>query len=215
MVFVEEGENFVKLSYVILDIGAKHLRQLFKRKWDEKYPDQSWGSNDVSGSHLYSELSNEVVKCKSKQVYIEKWRRGKDHEWDTTTLVKVLLDSGLNLVQGCRPEGQRTNPLRVSEHISIIRNIRNNFFAHLPSMSCPNDEYIRVITDLKSTSKSLFGEEVENEIIKIENSPIGNKITDQVEKLLEAVIKDFEKDLNGRNFIGELPYYTRLTRYID
>ena len=206
MVFVEGGENFVKLAYIIMDISAKHLRQLFKRKWDEKYPNQSWGSNDVSGSHLYSELSNEVVRCKSKEVYIEKWKSGNDHEWDTTTLVKVLLDSGLKLVQGCRSEGQRTDPLRDSEHINIIRNIRNGFFAHLPSMSCPNDDFIRVTTDIKKAAKNLFGEEVEDEILKIENSPVGNDMADQVEKLLEAAIKDFENDLNGRNFMGELVF---------
>ena len=198
MALLQEGENFVKLSYIILDIGAKHLRQLFKNKWDEKYPDKKWNSDDTSGDHLYNELSSDFVKSKSKQVYIEKWKKGKDHEWDTTTLVKVMLESGLNLVQGCRPEGQRTIPLRISEEINIIRNIRNDFFAHLPSMSCPSDDFIRVITDIKRTAKRLFGEKVESEIHEIENSPIGDKVTNKVGKLLNDIIKDFEKDLNGK-----------------
>lgn len=197
MALLQEGENFVKLSFILFDIGARHLRQLFKKMWDEKYPNQKWNSDDASGDYLYNELSSDFTRSRSKQMYIEKWRKGKDHEWDTTTLVKVMLESGLNLVKGCRPEGERTKPLRTSEEINIIRNIRNDFFAHLPTMSCPSDDYTRVIADIKRTAKNLFGEEAEHEIHKIESSPVGEDIIGQVEQLLKDIVKDFENDLNG------------------
>ena len=198
MVFSPEGDNFVKLSYIVLDIGAKYLRRFFKEKWDETYPDEKWNSDNDSGENLYSKLKRKVWKAPHMQVYVEKWRKGNENEWDTTTLVKVLVNAGLNLIEECRPEGEQSNPLRSSEQLSIIRNIRNDFFAHLPSMSCLYEDFVNNVAKIKRVAKSLFGEEAEIEIDEIENSPLGNKIADQVQKLLQDVIKDFEKDLNGK-----------------
>ena len=200
--FSEEGENFVKLSYIVLDVGAKYLRKFFKKVWDEKSKEkdwkQNWNSDAESGECLFNALSDKVKVAKDKQVYVNKWKKGNDHGWDTTTLVKVMLDSGLNLVEGCRAKHDRALPLRDSEQISIIRDIRNQFFAHLPSMSCPYGDFARNLEDFKSAAKALFGKEAENEIDEVEKSKLGNQVTDKVEVLLQDIIKDFEKDLNGK-----------------
>ena len=187
MVFSPEGENFVKLSYIILDIGAKYLRKFFKKKWDEKYPDQKWNSDSTSGEYLYSVLTRKFTRAIHMQVYVNKWKTGKEHEWDTTTLVKVLLNPGLNLINDF-----------CSKQLDIIRNIRNDYFAHLPSMSCLYEEFIEVLAKFKTAANDLFGEEAKNEIDEVENSPLGKKIADQVQKRLQNVIKDFEKDLTGK-----------------
>ena len=187
MVFSPEGENFVKLSYIILDIGAKYLRKFFKEKWDEKYPTRKWNSDNESGEYLHSSLTRRVTRAIHMQVYVEKWKTGKERDWDTTTLMKVLLNSGLNLIDDF-----------CSKQLDVIRSIRNEYFAHLPSMSCLYDEFVEVLTKFKTAANVLFGEEAKNEINEIENSPLGDKIADQVQKRLQNVIKDFEKDLTGK-----------------
>ena len=197
IMFSEEVENFVKLSYIVLDVGAKHLRKFFKEKWYKKN-NKNWNSDAESGDYLLNQLSDKFKDHKNNQVYINKWKEGNEHGWDTTTLVKVMLDSGLELVEGCRPPNDRVPPLRESEQISTIRNIRNQFFAHLPSMSCSYEEFIRVLKEFRGAAKELFGEEAKNEIDEVEKSKLGTQVTDKVEVLLEDVIKDFEKDLAGK-----------------
>jgi len=187
MVFSPEGENFVKLSYIILDIGAKYLRKLFKKKWDEKYPTKKWNSDSTSGEYLHSALTRKFTRAIHMKVYVDKWKTGKEHEWDTTTLVKALLNSDLSLIDDiCKKQ------------LEIIRNIRNDYFAHLPSMSCLYEEFIEVLAKFKTAANDLFGEEAKSEIDEIENSTLGKKIADQVEVLLDDVINDFAKDLNGK-----------------
>ena len=198
MELTKERQNFLKLSCILLDIVTKHLRELFKTKWNAKHQDQPWNSDYPSGNRLYNELSPGFKNNKSKKAYIDKMITGNEKEWDTLTLVHVMLESGLNLFEGCRKVSKRSIPLRTSEKIDIIRNIRNGFFAHLPSMSCSSDDFETVVKDIKSIAKSLFGEEVEKEIGMIENSPVDTKIIENFEKLLKNVIKDVEKDLHGK-----------------
>ena len=194
----EEKQNFVKLSYIILDISAKHLRVLFKRRWDSKHPHQKWSSDGNSGNRLYNALPDGTIRSKSLKLYTEKWRMGNEQEWDTTTLLKLMLDSGLNLIQGLRPESERAVPLRTSEKISIIRNIRNEYFAHLPTMSCPSGKFRSVVNDIRLTAKEAFGLAAEREIGDVVTSPLGKEVTEECEKLLSNIVKDFEENLNGK-----------------
>ena len=209
MEFTKERENFVKLSYIILDIAAKHLRMLFKKKWNDKYngqnyPNQQWNSDATSGNFLYNELPTGFRDGKGNKEYVAKMKTGIEQEWDITTLVKVMLDSGLNLVQGCQPKGRRSTPIRPSEEIDIIREYRNGLFAHLPEMSCTSNDFNQAVSDIKSAAKNLFGEDAEKEIGEIENWSLDKGIIERLEKLikmetdLKQHVKKVIEMLNGK-----------------
>ena len=201
MGFSEERENFVKLSYIILEIAAKHLRILFIQKWNEKYPNQQWTSDATSGNFLYNKLSTGFRNSKSNTEYVNKMKTGNEQEWDTTTLVKVMLDCGLKLVEGCRSKDQRSIPFRPSEEIDIIRKYRNGFFAHIPKMSCASNDFKQAVSDIKSAAKNLFGEDVENEIGEIENWSINEEI---IEKLRKGIIKETDLKLYDKEKFIEM-----------
>ena len=203
MEFTNKRENFVKLSYIILDIAAKHLRILFKKKWNEKYngqkyPNQQWNSDATSGNFLYNELPTGFRDHKGNKEYVTKMKTGIEQEWDITTLVKVMLECGLNLVKGCRPEAQRSTPFRQSEEIAIIRDCRNKLFAHSPTMSLKPKEFKQAVSDIKTAAKNLFGGDAEKEIGEIENGSLDKGIIERLEKLfkMETDLKKHVEKLN-------------------
>ena len=204
MEITEERENFIKLSYIIVEVVAKHLRALFIKKWNNKYPSQQWNSDAASGIFLYNILPIGFRSSTGNTVYVDKMKTGKEEEWDTTTLVKVMLNSGLNLVQGCRPVNQRSIPLRPSEEIEVIRNYRNGSFAHLPMMLCKSNEFKQAVADIKSAAKGLFGVDVEKEICEVENCSIDKTIIEKLVKLikmetdLKQNVDEMVKKLNGK-----------------
>ena len=144
-----EEKNFVKITKIILDILPKYLRKCFVERWNNKYPNMKWKSNSASGEYLYKQMPNNIKTDYTKKVRIDSVKKGNQEDWDTTTLVFVMLYSGLHLIEQCRPQTQRKEPLLISEAIDTIRNIRNVYFAHAKSMSCSNDVFERVMTELK------------------------------------------------------------------
>ena len=181
-----ERDNFVKLSYILLDVVARHLREYFVKVWDQEYPNEKW-HDDVAKRDL--KLQSLLVTRDGRQkqdIYSLKILKGNEQEWDITTVIKALLDSGFKLMDGCRPPDQRTIPWRESEEIEIIRGIRNTEYGHISSMSCPLDEFIDIMDKIRSVAKNLFGKEAKKEIYKIEMSPITPNMGEQVDKLLEG-----------------------------
>ena len=188
------NENFVKLAKMILDIMPKHMRVLFKDKWNAKYPTQPWADDATSGQHLYSLITkapnqnqNKIFPSMEHMI-----RGGNVEEWDPTALFFVFLHANLNLIDACRPQGQRVKPLSMSENIDCLRVIRNTFFAHVPSMSVPDFE--KISTDIKDIAKNVFGNMAENEIEEIAKSQITTPLSYQLEKQLEherAINSDF------------------------
>ena len=181
-----ERDNFVKLSYILLDVVSRYLREYFIKVWDQTYPDEKW-HDDVAkrGLKLQSLLATRDGRQK-QDIYSLKILKGDEQEWDITTVIKALLDSGFKLMDGCRPQDQRTTPLRESEQIEIIRGIRNTDYGHTSHMSCPFDEFMDIMEKIKSVAKDLFGNEAKKEIYKIEVSPSTPNMREQVDKLVEG-----------------------------
>ena len=178
-----ERDNFVKLSYVLLDVVARHLREYFVKLWDQKYPNEKW-HDDVAKRNL--KLQSLLVTRDGRQkqdICSLKILKGNEREWDITTVIKALLDSGFKLMDGCRTPDQRTIPLRESEEIEIIRGIRNTDYGHISSMSCSLDAFMEIMKNIKSVARNLFGKEAEKEIYKIEISPSTPNMREHVDKL--------------------------------
>ena len=191
------GDNFVKLSYVLLEVVARHLREYFVKLWDQKYPNEKW-NDDVVKRDL--KLQSLLVTKGGKQrddIYSQNILKGDEQKWDITTLIRALLDSGFQLIDGCRPPDQRTIPLRESEEIEIIRGIRNTDYGHISSMSCALDDFMEIMKNIKSVARNLFGKDAEKEIYEIEISPITPKVRTQVDKLLAGRFHVLNKYLSN------------------
>ena len=200
-----EEENFVKISKVVLDIVPKYLRKCFKRQWDNKYPDRKWQGDNASGEFLFEQLPKKAKEDGRNRVCIEHLKNGNEEEWDTTTIVFVMLYSGLKLIQDIRPKKQRIEPLRISEAIDVIRNTRNVYFAHAKGMSCSPDVFAKVMRDIRNAAKRIVDDDVEREIDEIESSKIESKLTDQQRKQVEEEEirqQDLESFLKGTNFFA-------------
>ena len=210
----DEKENFAKIANIVLDIVPKYLRKCFIAQWDTKYPNQTWQSGQASGQFLFNELPTNVKNNGKNTPYIDNLSTGVEENWDTTTLVFAFLYSGLALVPKCRGKSNRIHPLLDSEEIDVIREIRNSAFAHASTMSCPGPDFTKIMTDIKSVARNIFGKDAEDEIVKIETSQIEAKIAKQLRSRLDTEIKrnqDFDilvKDLEGRfsqTMFSELP----------
>ena len=181
-----ERDNFVKLSYVLLEVIARNLREHFVRLWDQKYPNEKW-HDDVAKRNL--KLQSLLVARDGRQkqdIYSQKILKGDEQKWDITTSIKAILDSGFQLIEGCRSKDERTSPLRESEEIEIIRGIRNTDYGHISSMSCSFDDFMEIMKNIKSVARNLFGKDAEKEIYNIEMSPSTPNMREQVDKLREG-----------------------------
>jgi len=180
MALSNEKENFVKIARIVLDVVPHYLRKLFITKWEEKYPNEKWQSNNTSGDALVAKVA------KVNNNYADKLKAGDEQKWDTTILVYVFLYSGLNLIDPCRePKQARVPPLRISEEIDIIRETRNEFFGHATQMSCLSHDFTAIVDKLKGIAKNIFGTDAEKEIDDIRKVSIETKSTANLRQRLE------------------------------
>ena len=195
MELTDEETNFVKITKIVLEIVPKYLRECFKQQWNKKYPNQQWQSNTVSGNFLFGELGCGIKSNKSREVYIDKLREGNEQQWDTTTLVFAMVQSGLNLIDGCRAKDQRSSPLRISEELEIVRDVRNSVFAHACNMSCSNEDFTCIIARIKCVARNIFIQGAEDEIENIEKSQIETQMTAHLKMQLDLE-RSHKKELN-------------------
>jgi len=202
-----EQENFVKIARIVLDLFPKYLRKVFKRQWDKKYPEEEWCSGKES-EVLYSKLKENVKNNRGRKAEIERLKNGNDQTWDTTTLVFAILETGLGLVDPVRPLDEWSSPLRISEEIFTLRKIRNSVFGHVESMSCPSAKLLEMISNIKSSGKSIFNQEAMKEIDAIANSPIQTDAIGQlnqqweIEKIRNEKLEQYLADIYRR--VGNL-----------
>ena len=166
MELTAERENFVKLSCIIVDIVADHLRTLFTRRWNEKH--EIWKSDSHSGNQLWESLG-EGFRKENKKSYMKKIQAGNEQLWDITTLCKIFLYSDLKFEKSSSEY----------KEIDKIRKIRNEFFAHRESTACSDDDFKNHVAKIKSAVKNLFGKDAECNISAIEKSPITQKMIQQ------------------------------------
>ena len=203
MELTPEEENFIKVTKMILEVIPKYLRQLFIEKWDHKYKNQKWQSGSVSGKFLIGKLPNAVKNDWRNTVYVENMKVGDEKNWDTTTLVFALLFSQLNLIPVRRQKVHRSPPLRISEEIDIIREVRNEFLAHFKSMKCSSTTFQDITSKIRSVARSIFDINAEIEINTIVRSQITTKMTDQLKN--ELVVEKNRNDELGKVIEGNAP----------
>ena len=192
-----ERKNFWKISYVVLEIIQKQLRLFFIKKWNKKYPDLQWKDLENKGQQVFSKISQKL-DSRERDYFDKIMSSTSEEKWDITILGKLFLSYGLNLIAGTRRSTSWENPLRYSEAIDLLRKIRNEYFAHVPEMSCSAYDFTRAINDIKRCANRLFGKEVENEIKKVESNDIGQEKTMRVTELLKQNFQSLSQQVDGK-----------------
>jgi len=190
-----EETNYMKITKIVIETIPKYLRRCFIQQWNLKYPKKKWKSDNASGIFLFNQLPDKIKNNKSNETSMDKIKTGNEQQWDTSTLVLVMLNSGLKLIKGVRPSKERSTPLRISEEIDVIRDIRNLHFAHASNMSCSSDDFTKIMTDIKSTARNIFSKDAEKEIDEIEKSQIETKMSTELRRQLDIEI-DSNRELN-------------------
>ena len=184
-----EERNFVKLSYILLNIVANHFREFFVNKWNDKYPKEQWSNDNTSGEQLCTKITKRI-----ENDYVGKMKSGDVQKWDITTLGKVFLYSGLELIP--------KNSSEIDE-IHNIRKIRNDFLAHPENMSYSDVDFLKIVARIKKSAKILFRENAVNEIDEIEKSLSDKKSIENVLELLKqevGKIAELSEKLNSKYY---------------
>ena len=196
-----ERDNVVKLSYILVEVVGRNLREYFVKLWNQKYPNEKWHGDAAKRDNMLKTLLVTRGGTLKQDIYSQKILKGNEQEWDIATSIKAILDSGFNLIDGCRSSDQRSIPLRESEELEIIRGIRNTWYGHLTSTKCSFADFKDIMTSIKSVAKNLFGDAVELEIYVVEVSPTTPTMRDQLELLkgnLVALFIQFTRKLANK-----------------
>ena len=183
MDLTKEGENFVRLAKIILEVIPGNLRILFENEWNKKFQNNPWDNTPASGSFMVKEINKTGVKL---QPGIKKaLDTGDKSQWDPTTLFFVLLYSELKIIPKTRSPTQRKPPLSVSEEIDKLRDIRNGSFGHLASASIDDANYHKVISKIEQIFKNLSWMQGLQDIQTIKSTPVTTSEMEALKKKLE------------------------------
>eukprot|EP00112_Aurelia_sp_Birch-Aquarium-sp1_P012257 Seg2576.4 transcript_id=Seg2576.4/GoldUCD/mRNA.D3Y31 product="Nucleotide-binding oligomerization domain-containing protein 2" protein_id=Seg2576.4/GoldUCD/D3Y31 len=156
MALTKEGENFVRLAKIILEIVPANLRIFFETEWNKKFQNNKWDDTPTSGSFLVNEIKKMKVPRRSFTNDIETaLAAGNKNKWDCTILFFVLLFSELRIIPKTRSPTQKKPPLLASEEIDKLRQIRNGSFAHLASTSIDETDYQQIISEIEQIFTNL------------------------------------------------------------
>jgi len=188
--FRPEEANFRTIEDLLLSVILNHLRQFFKCRWNEKYPNQEWKSNSVSGEFLFSQLS---YQCKTTManMEIEKLKIGNEAKWGIATIANILLDSHLQLATDFEPK----------IGIETLINIEKSFYEDKENMECSFDDFKYFAGEIILASKKVFdniANDKINEVLKVHEEKLKAV---QLEKKVEDPVKYFELTVKEVNFV--------------
>eukprot|EP00112_Aurelia_sp_Birch-Aquarium-sp1_P013415 Seg2846.4 transcript_id=Seg2846.4/GoldUCD/mRNA.D3Y31 product="NACHT LRR and PYD domains-containing protein 1" protein_id=Seg2846.4/GoldUCD/D3Y31 len=194
MALTKEGENFVRLAKIILEIVPANLRILFESEWNKKFQNNKWDDTPTSGLFLVKEVKKMKVPRRSFTNDIETaLAAGNKNKWDCTILFFVLFYSELRIIPKARFLKQKKLPLLPSEEVDKLREIRNGSFAHLASLSIDETEYQQVISEIEQIFTNLGWTQGLHDIQSIKSSAVSTSEMKTLERKLRQ-----EKEKNDR-----------------
>ena len=168
--------NFITIEE-LLSVILNHLRQFFKRRWDQKYPNRVWKSNSDSGEFLISKLSCQFKTTTANTETINKLKTGHETDWGAATIATILLDSHLQLV---------TDSEEAKECIETLIEIQKSFNEYKENMKFSFDDFKYFAGNIKKASKKAFDKSADNEV---------SGILQKHEEQMKAV--QLEKEVKG------------------
>ena len=161
-VFSNEELRFFRLDKCVVDHSSAALRKVFKREWNNLYPDSPWLDNRTSGSQLVrqetssSRLNHPSYRADYKDMK-EKLKKGSADAWDVTALVFALKFS-----EALKPIRNGSRWSKIKKAISKIQKIKNDLISHFPKASLSRNTFerkvdilIKAVQDLLSRSDPL------------------------------------------------------------
>lgn len=95
-----EGENYIRVSRLLVDEIQAQLRSFFKEKWKLTFPnEQEYDDTVLSGNILWDKITPKT-RIRKKWQDNEKKIKGSTEEWDCTLLCDILLDGGITNDKG-------------------------------------------------------------------------------------------------------------------
>ena len=176
-------QRFHRVSLIVLDEIQARLRQLFKQKWDLKYPENPWDDSSARGMDFLSREENK----RTHEVVKSGMLRGNRLSWDGTTLYAALLYSSHKLL--ARDSHEYSS-------IDKLREMRNSCYAHLTQAKIPEAEYHNAIDIIKTIFREMGWSLTEIEHIENKNLHVAdtqelktklNSECPKIDSLLEMV----------------------------
>jgi len=161
-VFSKKELRFFRLNKCVVDHCSAALRKVFKREWNNLYPDFPWLDNRISGSQLVrqetssSRLYHPSYRADYKDMK-EKLKKGNADAWDLTALVFILKFS-----EALKPIRNGSRWYKIKNAISKIQKVKNELISHFPKASLSQNTFerkvdilIQAVQDLLSPSDPL------------------------------------------------------------
>jgi hypothetical protein len=144
-------QNWFKISVLIVDFGAKTLRNIWKSEW-KAVTGHDW-VDATDGNYIFSkEIKNGFVARELHNNQPAAVKSGHVEDWDITLLCTLLLNSTiLNLYKRRNASNRIYN---IYEFIRALRNERNTIYGHCSSTELKPSEYAyyyRTIVNLFKT----------------------------------------------------------------
>ena len=146
------------LFHTIHGIVTNHLRDLFKKEWDQRYPNMLWTDDDKSLHDLMIE-EKKYIHAKAKVNFKYLKGTGDRHKWDITALCQVLLySSSLSLL---------ARKSRIYYFVDQLRLARNDIM-HNVQISMSKVEYQHQFNHVKNCLIKLGCHKAVNELQRLD-----------------------------------------------
>ena len=142
-----DQENFWRLIHILWDDVPRMLRVFFKSKYHQRF-NIAWGDNQPSGEFFTANFPNSNTRYIGQHI-IDTIRQGDTALYDCTALFTCLLYSGTEILLPKPRHGTRTPPIRDSERVDELREMRNEL-AHSTSASVPSATFIQKLALLNT-----------------------------------------------------------------
>ena len=179
--YTKEQLNYYRICYLTTDILTEGLRSVFKQEWDNRYKVTlgEWKDDPKSGMDFYNSESPRNQKRNAHLLTIIK--NGNRAQWDCTTLFYAILYSD------CIGKGLSKT---VETIVEILRQFRNDGFAHMPQGFLTDADSENAITKVRGAFLSLGLSTKKIDDVKIQTSFPTEEL-----RLVMKKVDDLEKEL--------------------
>ena len=160
-----EIRNYFKLE-LLLARSYVILRQLFKKRYSQFNNGAVWDDSPTCGNNYLANINSNSKKIPLTAVQRTSIANGNSNEWDSTTLIALLLNIDCPKTMDSLQIQQLDQEDKL---LKQIRDIRNNL-AHHPSKSVGDAEFNRLWTDLARILVA-FGDD-DNELDKLKDDSV-------------------------------------------
>ena len=186
-----EQLNYYRICYVVIDVLTEGLRLIFKQEWDSSYW-RTWGEWEDQPNNGRDFWKGESPLNRSRNARLMRtMKNGDTAEWDCTMLFYAILNS--DYINGLNPTAR--------SHVSDLRKLRNEDFAHMPRGHLSEKDFQRVILKVKNAFLALGLPIQKIQVIQNQTSFPTEELTNILQKVdnVHQDIQEKEKKLQEKD----------------